>query len=79
MNQENASKKFIHWIHSPFSFEHQGTKVECMENGKIKITQDHNDDTFDEVTISESVINRLSRMLYVSRKKVWKDYPFKEE
>lgn len=72
-------RKFIHFIHSPFTLEHAGVKVEVNENGKIKFSKDNPDGTFDEIEFPESLINRVSRMLYTTRKKVWKDYPFKEE
>ena len=75
----NDKKRYRHYIHSPFQLDHQGIKVEVDEHGKIKMTQDHGDDTYDEITFSASLINRVSRMLMATRKVVFRDDPFKGE
>ncbi len=74
-----ANKKYRHYVHSAFTLDHQGVKVEVDENGKIRLAQDHADGTFDEISCSASLINRISRMLMATRKVVWKDEPFKGE
>lgn len=72
-------KKYRHYVHSAFTLDHQGVRVEVDETGKIKLTQDHPDGTFDEIGCSASLINRISRMLMATRKVVWKNEPFKGE
>ena len=76
---EDSVKKFKHYVHSPFTLEHQGVKVNVDENGKMVLIQDHADGTFDEITTSASLINRLIRMLQATRKVVYKDEPFRGE
>lgn len=78
MNSD-TNKRYRHYIHSPFQLDYAGTKVEVDEHGKIKMTQEHEDGTYDEVTFSASLINRVSRMLMATRKIVFRDEPFKGE
>ena len=47
------------YVHNPFSFEYNGVKVECDSSGKIKLTQEHGDETFDEVNTSAGLIRRI--------------------
>lgn len=75
-----GNKKYPHYVHSPFTLEHNGVKVECNESGKIVITKEHKeDDTFEQIECSASLFNRVSQMLLTTRKKVWKDFPYKGE
>ena len=76
---DSGDKRYKHYIHSPFTLEHQGVRVKVDDNGKIILTQDHEDGTFDEITTSASLINRLIRMLQATRKVVYKDVPFQGE
>ena len=77
--ETNGPKKYKHYIHSPFSLDHLGVKIKVDENGKITITQDHEDGTFDEIVTSASLFNRVIRMLQATRKVVYKDEPFTGE
>lgn len=80
MNMDaKSTKRYKHYSHSPFSIEHQGVKVEVNETGKVTITQEREDNTYDEINTSAALINKLSRMLFTTRKVVWRDFPYKEE
>lgn len=62
MNETNKEKKPI-YTHSPFQFEYFGVKVEADSKGKVKLTQDHEDGTFDEVNTSAGMIRRIYFLL----------------
>jgi len=76
---DSYPKKYRHYLHSPFSLDHQGVKVEVDEHGKIILTQEGTDNTYDEIVCSASLINKISRMLMATRKVVYRDEPFKDE
>ncbi len=73
---EPGVKKYKHYVHSPFSLEHQGVTVKVDENGKVVMTQSHPDESYDEITTSASLFNRVIRMLQATRKVIYKDEPF---
>jgi hypothetical protein len=73
----NYKKKYRHFLHSPFSLDHQGVKVEVDGSGKVIITQDQPDGSYDEIITSASLINKVSQMLFTTRKVVYKDEPYK--
>jgi hypothetical protein len=83
-NQNNKSGymgknwKYKHYVHSPFSIEHNGINAKVDDHGKIVITQDHPDGTYDEVLCSASFIYKLNDMLLASMRVVFRDEPFKE-
>lgn len=76
MSDTNQNNKFAHFSHSPFKFEWRGVVAEVGESGKIKITQEHDDDTFDEIETSADFIYRLASMLSATKKKEMKDVPY---
>lgn len=77
MPDEKTNNKFPHFSHSPFKFEWNGRiTAEVSESGKIKITQDHDDETFDEINTSADFIYRLASMLSATKKKEMKDVPY---
>ena len=76
---EHGPKKYKHYSHSPFSLDHGGVNVKVDETGKIVLSQEHGDGTFDEITTSASLINRILRMLQATRNVTLKDEPFKGE
>ena len=78
-NKDRENKKFRHYIHSPFQLDHQGVIVKCNEHGKITLHQNHDDDTYDEISCSASIITKVYKMLAASRKVVWRDEPFKSD
>lgn len=55
------------YTHNPFSFIYYGVKVDCDINGKITITQEHEDETFDEIKTSAGLIRRVFYMLKEGR------------
>lgn len=77
--EQQGPKRYKHYIHSPFSLDHHGVMVKVDENGKVVITQDHENGEFDEIVTSASLFNRVLRMLQATRKVVYKDDPYKEE
>ena len=60
--QYNGPKKYQHFINSPFSLEHNGVSVKVDDKGKMIVTQDHKDSTFDEISSTVSMMNRILRM-----------------
>jgi hypothetical protein len=72
--------KYPHFENTPFNFEFRGVKVECNDKGIIKLTKENEkEDSYDEIDFPASLINRIHNMLLTTRRKVWKDYPYKEE
>jgi hypothetical protein len=78
MENDSTKKLYPHFTHSPFSLEHGGVKAVCDENGKITLTKNHEDDSFDEVETSASLIYMLADMLETTKKRTWKDEPYKK-
>lgn len=72
-------KKFKHFINTAFSFEFQGVRVDLDDKGKMKLIQEHDDETFDEINCTPALINRIIMTLKMTRKEEWRDYPYKEE
>ena len=82
MRETGEARKYRHYIHSPFTIEHQGVRVSCSEDGKLTLSKETTEEgevVYDEINCSASLINRISRMLLASRKVVWKNEPYKEE
>lgn len=59
--------KIPKYTHSKFELEYRGVKAVCSEDGKITLTIEHEDDTYDEVTVSATMIFRLATMLNASK------------
>lgn len=76
-NYDSTPKKYRHYLHSPFSLDHQGVRVEVDDHGKIILSQEGKDGCYDEIICSASLINKISRMLMATRKVVYRDEPFK--
>jgi hypothetical protein len=77
--QNTNNRKFKHFVHSPFTLEHNGVKASADEKGRVVLTQEHSDGTYDEIVCTASLFNKISRMMVVSRKIVYKDEPFHGE
>lgn len=60
---DNDTKSKPIYSHSPFKFEYEGIEVEGFRNGKVKLVQSHDDDTFDEIMTSAGLIRRLYFLL----------------
>lgn len=74
------NKQFKHYVHSPFQVEENGIRIECDEHGKLRLTQDHpEDDSFDEIDCSASLINLLSRLVGTTTKRNFKIEVDKEQ
>jgi len=74
--QHEQVRKYKHYVHSPFTLKYNGVEVSVDENGKIVLTQEHTDGTYDEIMSSAGLINRIYMMLEATRKVVWRDEPF---
>lgn len=59
-----------------FELDHWGVKVKTGDKGEIIITQDHPDDTFDEIITTSMNINNILKMLQSTRKVVYKTEKF---
>lgn len=82
MNRENRnspSDRYVHFEHTPFTLEYDGVKAEMAKDGTIKITQDHDDGTFDEINCKPAFFNRVWRMIVATRRKTYKNKPFSGE
>lgn len=63
--------KVPRYTHGKFEFEYRGVKASCAEDGKVTLTQEHQDDTYDEVIVSATMIFRLAAMLNNSKNIEW--------
>jgi hypothetical protein len=59
------------YTHGKFELEYRGVKAICSEDGKVTLTEEHHDDTYDEVTVSATMIFRLATMLNASKNIDW--------
>lgn len=77
--QKAMANKFKHFVNSPFNIEFQGIKVELNKEGRMKIRQDISDGSFQEIECSPALINRIIRVIQMTRKVEWRDYPYRDE
>lgn len=59
--------KVPRYSHSTFNLEYRGVKASCSHDGKITFIEEHDDETYDEVTVSANMIFRLATMLNASK------------
>lgn len=62
-----------------FELDHWGVKVKTGDNGQIVITQDHEDQTYDEIVTTSTNVNNILKMLQSTRKVVYKTEKFGSE
>lgn len=81
MEPTSEPRRFRHFVHTPFTFEHQGVQVSCDEHGTLTLRKDNpeQEDAYDEIECQASLINMINKFLFSSKKIMWKDYPFKGE
>lgn len=68
MTEMARTSRVKRYVHNQFTFEYNGVKASCSEDGKVTLTQEHDDETFDEVTVSANMIYKLGEMLNTSKK-----------
>lgn len=75
-NNPNYGPPYKIHSHSPFDFEWNGVKAHCDKNGSITISQDHDDESFDEIKTSAAFVFRLANMLTATRRTKYSDTPY---
>lgn len=55
--------KIPRYTHSHWELEYKGVKAICSKDGKVTLTQEHDDDSYDEVIVTANMIFRLVQML----------------
>ena len=65
-NYENEDKT-RRFVHDPFTLTQDKIKVSCDSDGKVTLIEDHEDDTFDQMTVPASLIFKIAMMLEMTR------------
>jgi hypothetical protein len=66
-NRRRSDNKVPKYTHSTWNLEYRGVKASCSEDGKVTLTEEHDDETYDEVTVSANMIFRMAVMLNASK------------
>lgn len=58
-----SRKKWKHYVHFPFSIKVDNCSADVNSEGKVTLTKDADNDEYDEITTSASIIFALDRLL----------------
>jgi hypothetical protein len=66
-NRRRTDDKVPQYTHSKWELDYKGIKAECAPDGKITLTEEHSDGTYDEIVIRANMVFRMADMLNASK------------
>ncbi len=71
-NYENESKE-RRFVHDPFNLSTDKIDIKCDKDGRVTLTENHEEDTYDEINVPASLIFKIAMMLEMTRSLVYLD------
>lgn len=71
-NYENEDKT-RRFVHDPFNLQMEKLEIKCDKDGRVTLTENHDDDEYDEINVPASLIFKIAMMLEMTRSLVYID------
>lgn len=67
---EDKTRRFVH---DPFNLQMEKLEIACDKDGRVTITENHDNDEYDEINVPASLIFKIAMMLEMTRSIVYVD------